>query len=91
MRILTLLALAALSGCVTASPLVLPNGHQGQLIRCGGAYLEMTDCVAKAGELCPAGFDIVGADRSSQPFLLASNGTLMGGTIERRSLIVSCR
>ena len=87
MRILTLLALAALSGCVTASPLVLPNGHQGQLIRC---YYGMADCVTKAGDLCPAGYDIVTYARDSRPYLVASGGLLVGGTVESGSLIVSC-
>jgi hypothetical protein len=90
-RSVALLALmAALTGCVTARPLTLPSGAQGEVIRCNGMARSMADCYEKAGEACPRGYDIVDASGEAQPLLVATNSSLIGGSVVHRSLMVQC-
>jgi len=75
---------------VTARPLTLPNGQPGQAISCPGTVRTIADCYIKAGEVCPAGYDIVDASGEAHPMVVASGGTLVGGSVVSRSLLVQC-
>jgi hypothetical protein len=80
----------ALTACVTARPLTLPNGQRGQAISCPGTLRSMADCYVKAGEACPAGYDVIDASGESHPMMTVVNGTLVAGSVVTRSLMVQC-
>ena len=84
------LMLATLAGCVTARPLTLPSGQHGQAISCPGTLRSMADCYVKAGEVCPAGYDVVDASGETHPMMTVVNGTLVAGSVVTRSLMVQC-
>jgi hypothetical protein len=89
--VLACLVVVSLAGCgVTSRPLTLPSGQHGQAIACPGAVRSMADCYVKAGEVCPAGYDIVDAGSEAHPMVVATSGTLVGGSVVSRSLIVQC-
>ena len=73
-----------LTGCVTARPLTLPNGEQGQVISCNGMARSISDCYVKAGEVCPSGYDVVDASGESHPTIVATGGSLVGGSMISR-------
>ena len=87
------LACAGLSGlcaCTTARPIGLANGTKGQLIGCSGVQHSMNDCFIKAGEICPAGYDVVsGGEGYGSNSKFAALGGNNVGAIDR-SLIVHC-
>ena len=54
------LALIALAGCsVSPEKVPGPNGRDAYVMRCNGAGRSMAECLKAAGDLCPAGYDIV--------------------------------
>ncbi len=79
-----------LAGYVTARPLTLPNGAQGQVVRCNGMARSMADCYAKAGEVCPSGYDIVDASGESRPMIIATGSSLIGGVAIPDCPVPSC-
>ena len=85
------LALLGLAGCTTSRPLTLPSGAQGQAISCGGKFNSIADCYAKAGELCPAGYDVADAETDQRPVFLATQGTLLTANRTSRTLLVTCK
>jgi hypothetical protein len=56
--------------------ITLPNGLQGQRISCNGTHQDYDSCFAKAGEVCPDGYDIVDSSNDIEHV--------------RRSVIVRC-
>ncbi|MBK1735067.1 hypothetical protein CKO15_07165 [Halorhodospira abdelmalekii] len=59
------LLVTLLSGCATpnATPISLDGGkEQGQVVECSGwtwrGRLAMSDCIIKANEVCPGGYDV---------------------------------
>ena len=74
-------ALLALVGCTTAHPTPLPGGGQGFMIGCGGVQHTMIDCFARAGQVCPDGYDVVTASAESTPII----------NPYERSILVRCR
>ena len=89
MRIaLACLVVSSLVGCATARPLTLPNGTQGQAVSCNTAGLSMADCYVKAGQVCPAGYDILDAEGEAHPLIVASGSSLVAGSIVSRSLLI---
>jgi hypothetical protein len=54
----------------------LRNGQQAQEVRCDGTHQDYDSCYAKAGEVCPRGYDIVDSNSDIEH--------------ARRSLIVIC-
>lgn len=55
----TLAAAAVLSGCATSRQTTGPSGRAAHSITCGAAMQHQ--CWEKAGEVCPAGYDVVTA------------------------------
>lgn len=95
--------LLALAGCVSARPMTMPSGARGEMISCNGIQHSMADCFARAGDDCPNGYDVVGDDQETQPFLASNGGfsatryqaqgqyqTFAGARTER-SIMVTCR
>lgn len=54
MKRLALLA-AALLGCATAHPMMMPSGQRGWYIKCH----REESCFARAQEVCPSGYRVV--------------------------------
>ena len=87
-----------LASCVTETRMILPDGSEGYQIRCGGAIRSIGDCYARAGEVCPAGYAIVGRDEEKTPMAYqggswgSRGGSFSGvaGSIVKRSLLVRC-
>ena len=67
----------ALTGCATARPMALPGGGEGYMIGCNGIQLTMADCLAKAAQVCPEGYDIAAATAESVPLINPFERTLM--------------
>lgn len=70
-----------LTGCTTARPTALPGGGQGYAIGCGGIQHTMDDCLARAAEVCPGGYDVVTTTQESVPII----------NPYERSMYVRCR
>jgi hypothetical protein len=85
-----LVALVLLGSCTTAQPITLPDGSQGQLVRCGGIQHSMADCFAMAGQICPRGYDIVDERGEAHPFVVSGGYSTIAGTSVHRSLMVRC-
>lgn len=83
--------LLPLGGCVTARPLVLPDGRQGAAIRCNGGLNSIEERYQRAGELCPRGYDVYGGSTEERPFIVANQSTLIGGSSRRRAIMVACK
>jgi hypothetical protein len=99
---LLLLLACCLSACTFSRPMTLPDGSRGQMITCHGSLNSMSNCMVKAGEICPGGYDVLNGDQESQPFMASTGGFsatrnyasgsygTYGGTIAHRSLMVRC-
>ncbi|MCY1411617.1 hypothetical protein D9M71_270060 [compost metagenome] len=90
-RLLSLLAVLALTGCATASPTVLKSGKEGLSIDCSGGAMSWEQCYKKAEASCPAhGYRIIGTNGT--PALAESEKTLGKevGNYTSRSLVVVC-
>ena len=72
-----LLICLALTGCATSRPMALPGGGEGYMIGCNGIQLTMADCLAKAAEMCPSGYDIAAATAESVPIINPYARTMM--------------
>lgn len=84
-------ALVALAGCISASKTVLPDGRQGQIVSCPGLANSLADCWAKAGQICPKGYEIVGTDAEATPAAMISGNMMMAGSVMHRSIMVTCK
>lgn len=90
MRVLLLCGAALiLAGCaVNVSQVTGPDGKQAYVMKCSGYMRDRGDCLAKAGELCPHGYNVV--DDSSQ----TSGAMLIGSTVaiaRRDYMTISCK
>jgi len=73
----TLSAILALSGCVTATPIITPSGQQGFSLNCS-AMNDIGQCYKKAGELCGGnGYKIFDQNNKEQKFFSAANQTMV--------------
>lgn len=57
--------------------MAMPGGGKGFMIGCGGIQHTMADCYVKAAQMCPGGYDIVGADVESVPIMNPYERSLM--------------
>ena len=101
---LRVLALATpVAACQVATPMTLPDGSKGQSISCHGALQTMAACYQKAGEVCPAGYVVIGGEETATPFAIATSqartghgsasgsSTYAAGNFIGRSPLVRCR
>jgi hypothetical protein len=57
-NLLVILSLSSLvMACAQATPVTTPSGNRGFAVSCGAALLD--ECYAKAGEVCPSGYEIL--------------------------------
>ena len=67
----------ALSGCVTATPIITPTGQQGFTLNCS-AMNDVGYCYKKAGELCgSSGYEIFDQNNKPASFWSDSNQTMV--------------
>lgn len=112
--IITISLAILLSGCAGMNPLtepwtdtiVLPNGQEAVSINCGGILNSYSDCMRKAGEKCPGGYEILDKDYNSSRLAVGSShltgsssgsyGSLNGasnyssGEIINRIMVIQC-
>jgi hypothetical protein len=88
-RLIAVFSAAILSGCVSARPIILPDGTRGQIIRCGGTARDMGSCYEKAGKICPTGYNIEQQNESNGIFVNPVSG--MAFPTVNRSLIIQCK
>ena len=69
LHLIILCALMLLDGCTTARTTALPGGGQGYAIGCAGIQHTMDDCLARAAEICPTGYNIVTPNQESVPLI----------------------
>ena len=91
-KILTLLVLATLGGCATASNTYLADGKQGLSIDCSGEAMSWAKCYEKADASCAGtGYTIIGTDGS--PSVKERDKTLGVdvGNFNSRNIVVACK
>lgn len=82
------LVVLLLAGCaVQPKPFSGPNGRPAYWMECSGEGKTLHDCLVKAGEVCPRGYDVVA--QSSGPAGAMAGG--YGAIGARESLAVECR
>ena len=54
-----------IAGCVTATPITLPDGNAGYEIKCPGMQRTMGDCMNKAREACGGNYKVIDKEESS--------------------------
>lgn len=54
-----------LQGCASATEVSLPSGSSGYSIACSGPFASVSQCLKKAGQQCPAGYDVVASNHES--------------------------
>ena len=79
----------AVLGCAGIDPVSItgPNGKVAYSMRCSGFGRTRLDCLKKAEELCPGGYEIV--DDLNRLVGSIDNGT--GVVATRNDLTISCR
>ena len=60
---IALVAMLALLGCATSTPIKGPSGNTAYLVKCGSARIDL--CYEEAGKVCPNGY--IFADRQENP------------------------
>ena len=69
-----------LGGCTTAVPIMAPSGTYGYSLNSSSSG-DIGACYRKAGEMCPAGYDVIDQHNKSPGFFTNAD----------RSLIVRCK
>jgi hypothetical protein len=92
---LLILSLIIICGCGAKSKRAIgPDGRPLHHISCGGIQNSFEDCLEKAGELCPQGYDVLGSQdnvvHSANPFG-GSRGVNPVMTQYKRNLTVQCK
>jgi hypothetical protein len=90
--------LILLTGCVSATSMVMANGDYGYDISCGGLIHGMADCLKKAGEVCPDGYQMLGSNEAAIPYTMtnpyynpvAGGVQQVNGTKIERDLLIQC-
>ena len=86
--------LLVLVSCTTSEKVRLPDGSTGYNISCDGMVQSMGDCFAKAGELCPKGYDVYASGNESTPIYTSSGtfsanqSTASGGYVTQRGAVI---
>ena len=66
-----------LSGCLTATPVMTPDGQQGFSINCSD-FRSLDMCYQKAGEICGAnGYKVINQQNESGGLFTSPNNTLL--------------
>lgn len=84
MKIISALLILLITGCTTATEIRSPNGQKGFAIECK----NMTSCYAKAGEVCPSGYNLVDNDTRTTGASVAFNNAIIQS---RSTVVVECK
>lgn len=87
MRYLFILALVGLAACAMKTPFTGPDGRQAYSLRCPPISGGIGGCYQQAGQLCPAGYDVIDG-RSSTVGTINSTG---GVIASQQTLTFQCR
>lgn len=84
----------AIAGCAPkATKLSSGNTPDTQLIECNGLIYSFSDCVKKAQEICPNGYDVLTANKNDKTAMTlgfdGKAGISEGGT--DRTMLVKCK
>lgn len=79
--------LTASCASIEPEPLIGPNGNQAYAMRCSGMGRTLEMCYQKAGEICPAGYRIVG--QASAVVAVPVNGSVMAAP--QHNLTIECK
>jgi hypothetical protein len=83
-------SIALLGGCVTAEQTIGPDGRVSYIIDCPGVQHSMSDCYAKAVNLCGApGYSVVSEETDIHPFAKAPDSGPMVNS-SHHALLVAC-
>ena len=88
-----------LAGCAASKELVLPDGKVGYNIACDGIFSGYGECMTKAGDLCPAGYDVLSINGSSTKDNVVVDGLspytsptqAVSGEQTNRNIVAKCR
>ncbi|MGD0958230.1 MAG: hypothetical protein ABSB19_00335 [Methylomonas sp.] len=87
-------AVLLLAGCASSKELILPDGKVGYDIECDGLLSGYGDCMAKAGDFCPAGYEVININGSSindnGSSSYASPARAVSGAHTDRTIIAKC-
>jgi hypothetical protein len=89
MRLVIVVLVSVLMACAEIQPRGFrgPNGKTAYSMRCSGMGRTLDACYQKAGELCPAGYNII--DRASGTVVIPFNGGIMAAP--QHNLAVECK
>ena len=89
MRAVLIALTVVLTACAEIHPREFrgPNGKTAYSMRCSGMGRTLDDCYSKAGELCPAGYNII--DRASGTVAVPVNGSIMAAP--KHNLAIECK
>jgi hypothetical protein len=92
-RLIASLAVAAVaSGCAVTSKTFAPDGRQAFNIDCSGWAMNWSACIKKAGSICKEkGYDIYTRDAETGALITANEGTVFGGSIMNRNMLIACK
>lgn len=92
-KLLTIIALLSLvNACATSQSIVLPSGQQGFTVNCGSYEGDSwSACYKKAGEVCPAGYDILEEREEKDKNVLANPYSFQTVPSDKRTLIIQCK
>jgi len=95
MRTLDIIGLVICCVLVTSCAMPVPvtkvvgsNGRPAYSLKCSGFGRDRQDCLKKAGELCPGGYDILD-DNSRTNGALVTNNMIIAA--HKEYLTISCR
>lgn len=91
MRLLLLVSVVALAGCVGAQPVTLPSGAKGFLVTCNTEARDIGDCYNKASEMCHGPYEVLERNEGSQTYYNANQYMATGGSVPKRSIMVQCK
>jgi hypothetical protein len=86
-----LFALVLVASCATSQEIVLPSGEKGFTVDCG-TYEgnSWSACYKKAGEMCPAGYDILEKSEEKDKDVIANQFSFQTYDDDQRTLVIKC-
>ena len=78
-----------LLGCAVPVTMITgPDGHPAYSMKCSGLGRDRQACLAKAGEICPHGYNVVDDDRQLAGVVVTQYAVIPA---QRDYLTISCR
>jgi hypothetical protein len=82
------LALPLAACAVPATQITGPDGRPAYVLKCSGMGRDRQDCLVKAGELCPSGYNVVDDNSSTHGAVVVNNAVILA---HREYLTISCK